>query len=123
MTAVQANKRTQLGSVDQLQKFNRQLQPSMARIPKELDDLPIGRQITRKITGVGTEVGVVVGLKLASVPGWTCIFHVKWETPDKKSFAEDLALTTIQSYYSESDTYVDEPFVADDVRLRQKVRV
>ena len=94
----------------------------MARIPKDFDHLPIGRRITRKISGVGKEAGVVVGLKLASVPGWTCIYHVKWETPDKKSFAEELALTTIQSYYSDSDTYVDEPYVADDVRLKQKVR-
>lgn len=94
----------------------------MARIPKDFEDLPIGRQITRKITGVGTEAGVVVGLKLASVPGWTCIYHVKWETPDKKSFDEELALTTVKSYYNDSDTYVDEPFVADDIRLKQKVR-
>ena len=93
----------------------------MGVIPNNLDSLPIGRQITRTITG-RTETGVVRGLKLSSAPNWTCIFHVNWETPDKTSFAEELALTTIQSYYRDSDRYVDEPFVTDDIRLLQRVR-
>lgn len=91
----------------------------MARIPKEYDTLPIGRQITRRILG-RTETGVVKGLKLATGE-WT-IYHVAWKTSDKKTFSEDLALTTIQSYYSVSDAYVDAAFVADDIRLQQQVR-
>lgn len=91
----------------------------MARIPKEYDTLPIGRQLTRRING-RAETGVVKGLKLATGE-WT-IYHVEWKTADKKTFPEDLALSTIQSYYSVEDYFVDESFVAEDIRLQQQVR-
>ena len=91
----------------------------MARIPKKYDTLPIGRQLTRRISG-RAEIGVVKGLKLAT--GEWSIYHVEWKTADKKSFPEDLALSTIQSYYSVEDIYLNEPFVAEDIRLQQQVR-
>lgn len=91
----------------------------MARIPKEYDTLPIGRQLTRRISG-RAETGVVKGLKLAA--GEWSIYHVEWKTADNKSFPEDLALSTIQSYYSVEDIYLNEPFVAEDIRLQQQVR-
>ena len=90
----------------------------MGGIPQQYDTLPIGRQIKRTIKG-RTESGVVQ--KQEYITDCMSIYHVDWETLENGSFAEKLALTTIQSYYGNSDTYVDEPFVTDDIRLLQKV--
>lgn len=91
----------------------------MGVILPRFDTLPIGRQITRTITG-RTESGVVGRLEYHTA--CTSVYHVDWKTPDNKNFAEKLALSTIQSYYGNSDSYVDEPFVSDEIRLLQRVR-
>lgn len=90
----------------------------MGGIPEKFDTLPIGRQIKRTITG-RIESGVV--RKQEYRTDCTSTYQVDWETQDNDAFVEKLALTTIQSYYGNSDTYVDEPFVTDDIRLLQKV--
>lgn len=93
----------------------------MGVIPKEYDRLPIGRQITRTI-GKKTENGIVQALKRASGGSqWTSVYRVNWESADSDPYEEELALSTIQSYYTDSDTYVDEPYIEDEIRLLQKV--
>ena len=92
----------------------------MGVIPQTFNNLPIGRQITRTI-GTITETGVVHGLQRSSSPGWNSIYSVNWSRPDTQDFLEELALSTIQSYYSDSDLYMDEPYVVDEIRLLQKV--
>ena len=92
----------------------------MGLIPQTFNNLPIGRQITRTV-GTITETGVVHGLQRSSSPGWLSIYSVNWTRPDKQEFMEELALSTIQSYYSDSDLYMDEPYVVDEIRLLQKV--
>ena len=92
----------------------------MVAIPQEYDRLPIGRQITRKIDS-RRESGTVKGLVRTVSPDWLSTYTVVWETPHKQRFEEQLALTTIRSYYSDSDAYLDQPFVSDEIRLLQQV--
>lgn len=94
----------------------------MPPISKKFYRQPIGRQITRKLNDT-SETGVVRELYSASaLPEWLTIFTVRWHQPDSEHhYEEHLALSTVTSYYGPDDTYVDEPYVDDEIRLLQRV--
>lgn len=93
-------------------------------IPETYDRLPIGRRIHKILRDGVRENGLVLeAVNLHIGPGCTWTFKVKWtsEQGPADTYCETLALRTLYTYYSEDDTYVDEPFVEERIRVLQKV--
>ena len=93
----------------------------MPQISKRFERRPIGRQIKREINGE-TEPGLVSGMYSMAAPEWRTIYTVKWKPLNEQEYDEHLALKTVQHYYKSDDTYANEPFVDEEIRLLQQVQ-
>lgn len=93
----------------------------MPQISKRFERLPIGRQIKREINGE-TEPGLVSGMFSMAAPAWRIVYTVKWKPLNEQEYEEHLALKTVQHYYMSDDTYANEPFVDEEIRLLQQVQ-
>ena len=93
-------------------------------IPEKYDRRPIGRQIQKQLRGESRESGVVFEAEnLHANPKCIWTYKVRWTSSDgpNVTYVETLALRTLLTYFSEEDTYVDEPWVGEDIRVLQKV--
>ena len=93
----------------------------MPQISKRFERRPIGRQIKREINGE-TEPGLVSGMYSMATPEWRTVYTVKWKPLNEQEYDEHLALKTVQHYYKSDDTYANEPFVDEEIRLLQQVQ-
>lgn len=91
----------------------------MPQISKRFERRPIGRQIKREINGE-TEPGLVSGMYSMATPEWRTVYTVKWQPLNEQEYDEHLALKTVQHYYKSDDTYANEPFVDEEIRLLQQ---
>ncbi|DBB01221.1 TPA: hypothetical protein ACH3X1_001095 [Trebouxia sp. C0004] len=91
----------------------------MPQISKRFERRPIGRQIKREINGE-IEPGLVSGMYSMAAPEWRTIYIVKWKPLNEQEYDEHLALKTVQHYYKSDDTYANEPFVDEEIRLLQQ---
>lgn len=94
----------------------------MAPISKRFERRPIGRQIKRDINGE-KEPGVVSGMYSMAGPEWRTIYAVTWKPANEPHYEEHLALKSVQQFYKPDDSYADEPYVDEEIRLLQKVSV
>lgn len=91
-------------------------------IPSAYERRCIGRQIRRTLRSGTVETGTIIGLNRQDPP--LLYFNVTWSTTedDDRPVKEVLALTTLQMWFSEhSDTYVDDGWVDEELRILQKV--
>ncbi|KAA6428542.1 MAG: hypothetical protein FRX49_01418 [Trebouxia sp. A1-2] len=91
----------------------------MPQISKRFERRPIGRQIKREINGE-TEPGLVSGMYSMAAPEWRTVYTVRWKPVNEQEYDEHLALKTVQHYYKSDDTYANEPFVDEEIRLLQQ---
>ncbi len=57
-----------------------------------------------------------------AAPEWRTVYTVKWNSLNEQEYDEHLALKTVQHYYKSDDTYANEPFVDEEIRLLQQVQ-
>lgn len=94
-------------------------------IPEKHERNPIGRRVRKTLRGGVQETGLVREAYTFTVDQdntWT--YKVLWTSASSPNtqYEEVLALRTLQSFFTEEDTYVDEPWVADELRILQKVK-
>lgn len=93
-------------------------------IPERHDRQPVGRQIHKTLRDGVIEQGVVLEGYLFPANGHNVnTYKVRWTSAKEpeETYEEVLALRTLQSWYSADDTYADEPYVAEELRVHQKV--
>ena len=93
-------------------------------IPERHDRQPVGRQIHKTLRSGVIEQGVVLEGCLFPANGQNVnTYRVRWTSAiePQVTYEEVLALRTLQIWYSAEDTYENEPYVAEELRVHQKV--
>lgn len=87
-------------------------------IPEAYERRCIGRQIRRKLRSGAQETGRITGENRRDLP--IIYYNVEWQTANQP-IVEIMALSTLQTWFSEEDSYVDEAWVDEELRILQKV--